>query len=119
MLISGEKGEEMKKYLIFANTGGEMESPKCSYMHYHICEGNSIREAIDDWRNKVDQYMNTIVKNWAEEKRKHTEYMQRIIENYQEITEEDGLWYDGGRLLQIVELRDNEGYNCWHSLKWY
>jgi len=108
----------MKKYLIFANTGGEMESPNCSYMHYYICEGNSIREAINDWHNKVDQYMNTIVENWAESKRKHSDYMQSIIENYQEITEENGSWYDDGRLLQIVELKENEDNGMWKDLTW-
>ena len=44
----------MNKYLIFVNTGGEMECPTCSYDHYYICHGNSIEEAIQEWDKQVD-----------------------------------------------------------------
>ncbi|MFA7689375.1 MAG: hypothetical protein WCX96_04750 [Bacilli bacterium] len=107
----------MKQYLIFANTGGEMESPECSYMHYYICSGNTIKEALDDWNNKVDKYMESIITNWKEQKLKHENYMKSIIKDYQEFEEENGKWYNDGRLLQIIELKNFE-QGCWKELKW-
>lgn len=108
----------MKKYLIFANTGGEMESPECSYSHYYICNGDTIEEAIKNWDSKVDEYMSITYSNWKEDKLKHENYMQSIIPNYQKYKECDGIWYSDGRKLQIVELKEYEENSIWKELIW-
>jgi hypothetical protein len=94
-----------KKYLIFAETGGETGSPYRSYMHYHICEGSTIEEALKQWHKHVVEWVREITNN----------------PNYNSEPEfkcNNGVWTDCGRYIQIVELKEDEGYDDWKELKW-
>ena len=108
----------MKKYLLFINIGGEMESPECSYEYYYICHGNTVEEAIKDWDSKVNKYMSKAYDNWEENSLKHENYMKRIIPNYQKYEERNGIWYCAGRELQVVELKEYEKDGVWKNLVW-
>ena len=108
----------MNKYLIFVNTGGEMECPTCSYDHYYICHGNSIEEAIQEWDKQVDSNMASTFDNWNEIKLKHEQYLKSIIPNYSKYKKIKDTWYVDGRTMQVVELKDNADNGSWKTLCW-
>ena len=94
----------MKKYLIFIEVGGETGSPYRSYMHYYICEGSTIEEALKQWHDNVVMWVRKVTMNPNYDSEPSFKF--------------DGVWTDYGRYIQIVELKEDEGYNNWKELKW-
>lgn len=93
-----------EKYLIFVETGGEMESPDCSYLHYYICNGNTIEEALHNWHSQVEQYCKKNYRQYKSEK--------------PHFTYKNNRWRESGYLLQIIKLNDTESDGQWKELKW-
>lgn len=83
------------KYLIFIQTGGDMESRgACSYMYYTICEGETELDALNYWARK-----NNISSKFSMLK--------------------DGYWVDRGYRLQVIHLPSDEPHcKKWGKLRW-
>lgn len=81
------------KYLIFVETGGDMECHTLNYMYYTICEGETEEEALNDWAEK----------NGIDYARFYT-YC--------------GRWVDRGYNMQIVPLHDVEPDRPRRRLEW-
>lgn len=92
------------KYLIFAEVGGDQGNPYRGYMHYYICEGKELLDALKDWYVKVQ--------HWVLEKNPNYKLREPKFGKM------DDIWYESGYVIQVVELKEDEGFNDWKKLKW-